>query len=1151
MEYIPLTRRARRGTSQLAFGVAFAVTLALSESAFGQIADKPLFLTGPGLPPNILLIPDTSESMQEGLDGRVALDWNTCVPGPDLDPEQCPAGARYAQSKGSIVKRVGNALLEDYQGRINLGLMSYQQYPAGREYNDALIGASNPRTVAWRLYHRPFGVTFFRGDQEQLNQFADFDPNHEEAWDSPLRRYADPHPSRQDQWFLYNDAIPGYERTDFTEFCRTTGAEPTPGVFNAQCFADVSIDMANNPSFIGGATFTGGINIVDSLRQRGIPNWGAYLNYLPLNQWEWRATQSPGLGFLHVPIGGFTADGSVDVQHWDWLRAKLAPQPALSRRWQAGDGNLMIDPDYPLVAAGLTPIEGTMRTARRYFLGQTGADFGPTQGSGNNRPIPESCDVNAAIWVTDGLPSVRADGVSLGENPITALQRSQNEIASFHDDTGVDVYIVGFNLPPGVAQRTGTDRPLDDLAAAGGTGMAFDATTEDSLDEAMNNIFETIVAEATGSAASVAANTTSLQAGAAVFRAGFDSTDWSGELQAFRLTVPDDPNGQLVSETPAWDAEQRLPPPLGRTIITWVPDTEPDGSTAAWSQGDTVEFLFGNLSENQQNSLDRGDGRGPDRLAWLRGDQSEEGFETSSFRVRQRLLGDVVYSQPLFIANQNFGYETFASGGASYEAALAGWASQPPLVAVGANDGKLHFFDGRLPCAGDEPAENCSGNGGTEVFAVVPNAVYGRLAALTDQNYDRRYVLDGSPRLGHVFDGSWRRIVVTSLGAGGRAVFAVDVDSREILWEIDATHVDTLGHVIGTPVMGRSASGRWITAIPNGYDSLGGGASLIILDTLSGELIAEWRPESSSGNGMFSPLPVDSNGDRRIDRLYAGDLNGNLWRVDFDGNQIRPPNNLLSGNTPLPLFRARSAGGEIQPITSRPAVARDPQGRLTLFFGTGKFFEVGDNEIAGQATQSFYGVRDFGSGGTVARGNLVQQTIEAELEGFGFELRVTSDNQVNPTDPGWVLDLLSPVNGFEGERVVEDPIIRSGDRVVFSTLIPLLSDDPCAPAGGTGWVMELDAFSGGRLERSPWNLSGEGFGESSFVNVPGFDEPLPVQGIRSPHGIPTRPTVLEPSVTDPNQGREFKLPVGSSGEIWEMPEEERAGFDWRRWRQLQ
>ena len=86
-------------------------------------------------------------------------------------------------------------------------------------------------------------------------------------------------------------------------------------------------------------------------------------------------------------------------------------------------------------------------------------------------------------------------------------------------------------------------------------------------------------------------------------------------------------------------------------------------------------------------------------------------------------------------------------------------------------------------------------------------------------------------------------------------------------------------------------------------------------------------------------------------------------------------------------------------------------------------------------------------------------------------VRAVTDNELTTGQSGWYVDLVWKSGyggpGPKGERVVSRAIVR-GDRVIFTTLIP--DRDPCSP-GGESWLMELNAFSGSRLDTSVFDLN--------------------------------------------------------------------------------
>ena len=107
------------------------------------------------------------------------------------------------------------------------------------------------------------------------------------------------------------------------------------------------------------------------------------------------------------------------------------------------------------------------------------------------------------------------------------------------------------------------------------------------------------------------------------------------------------------------------------------------------------------------------------------------------------------------------------------------------------------------------------------------------------------------------------------------------------------------------------------------------------------------------------------------------------------------------------------------------------------------------------------------------------------------------------------MDLVSPLNGFEGEMQVTDSVIRF-DHIIFTTLIP--SQDPCE-SGGTGWLMELDLFTGGKTEKTPWDFDLDNeFDEDDKADLDGDGNVDALNGTRDPSdvnpGIPVKPATL-------------------------------------------
>jgi type IV pilus assembly protein PilY1 len=1093
--------------------------MAFSGSAQGiNLASTPLFLQDSALPPNILFIPDTSESMQESPDGRLAMDQGNplCQPGPDLDPDidysrdpsldLCPAGARNPNSKGSIVKRVGLNLVDQYQGQVNLGLMSYQQMPASNNRNAFNTGG----TVRWRLVERAIDTRFSTDPEPDWYQ-----PNFEGDWDSDIKRFRAPHPTRDNIWVFFNDGVPGYfwdtgdgstgtptsDQTEYRWYTGNTSENNPPDGFQNNRYADLR-------TFGGAQTFldpdsglyfanpTGTINtfLVDSQRQRNITNWGQRAVFFQYNQLEWRNTQSPGLGYLHVPVGGLNEDGSIDSDHWEAIRTKLQPQ---RHDWD-GTGNPMTDPSWPLISSGLTPLEGTMQTARDYFLqfahpdesgemtGTPGNALASNQGSDNAVQMPRSCGVNAAIWVTDGLPSVSADGTGLGADLPQALEDAQQAVSDFHNDTGVSTYIVGFAMPPGVSGIPGMpENPLNLLAEAGGTGTAFDALDEDDLDVAMSQIFEAIIAESTGSASSVAAASTTYQADGTnlVYQASFNSADWSGDLRAFDFLLD---QGTFSEQ---WAASDALPQPQNRNIFSY------DGSEG-------IAFEWGSLSTAQQEILsdapvfaDGSELNGSDLLAYLRGDATHELQNGGEWRNRSTPLGNFINSSPTVqTPNLNFGYSQMDG----YTQFRSNNQNVPEVVYVGGNAGMLHAFDGQT---------------GEELFAYVPNAVFDKLPSLADPDYSHQFFVDGQQTIAHAqIDGSWRTVLIGTLGAGGRSIYALDVTdptsfspNDDILWELSGDDLDALGYTFGAPTVAQTANGDWSVLFGNGYGSNDDEAVLMIANLESGSVTAV-ETGATGGNGL-SEATFRANAAGVIQDGFAGDVQGNLWKFDLSRSNTNQWDVAYGqGQNKTPLFQARGPSNEIQPITARPTIGTHPGGGSIVLFGTGKYLESSDNQVPSPApVQSFYGIRDYdGISTPVSRNNLRRNEFIGSGVIGGFNVRATSSGEGfdSSVHDGWYIDLDYP--SAQGERVVERAQIVGG-RVEFVTLTP--SDDPCA-GGGTSSLVSLDAATGGRPNDPVFDLTRTGeFDADDMITIDGED--VPVSAVDLGLGIMASPTVVQ------------------------------------------
>lgn len=648
-------------------------------------------------------------------------------------------------------------------------------------------------------------------------------------------------------------------------------------------------------------------------------------------------------------------------------------------------------------------------------------------------------------------------------------------------------------------------------AAINSRGQFFSADTPDSLVNAFKAVRNAIEV-ATPSAAALAANSTSIQTGALVYQATFNSKDWSGNLIAYPVGF-----GGVVGSA-KWDAASKLPAAASRTIFTF------DGSNG-------VGFNWSALSGGQQtllntNALGTPDTLGSARLDWLRGVQTQEvvmvnGVVTSGvFRKRSSVLGDIINSDPAFAQADNFGYANMGGGAteaASYAAYVATKAGRMPTVFVGGNDGMLHAFR----------ADADDTESGRELFAYVPAGVYGNLSKLTNPTYTHKYYVDGGPTVGdaHLSTG-WATVLVGGLGGGGKSIYALNVSdvanpsASMVMWEF--TEAD-LGLTYSKPQIARLNNGQWVAIFGNGYNSVNERAYLYVVNLQSGALIAKIEAGSDTGNGLSTPVLHDASGDMIADYAYAGDLKGNLWKFDLTS----------LANQTTPQFVARNASNEVQPITAQPTIGGHPSGGVLVYFGTGQYLEASDPLVT--KVQSFYGIWDNGSPVTTTDRSELQvqsitnQTVQSfTLDDKGTvstsddvvqtnELRETSANSVDwGVKRGWYLDMNYP--SAQGERIVTQALLRYG-RVIFLTVIP--STDTCQ-AGGDSWLMELDAVTGSQTSSSSFDFNNDGQFDSGDFLTSGAT----ASGVKTTVGI-TKP----PAWFTGLDGKDYKVMTGTTGGI--------------------
>lgn len=637
---------------------------------------------------------------------------------------------------------------------------------------------------------------------------------------------------------------------------------------------------------------------------------------------------------------------------------------------------------------------------------------------------------------------------------------------------------------------------IDDIwhAAINTRGELVNARTPADITAAMRRILGA-VGEGTTPSGSIGVTGARIGSGSLTVIPAYESrnfaTDWYSRLTAQRPAT-DPVTGAIIYST-AWEASERLPAPGDRNVWYSRGATYARfNSTAAL----TLTDLCSSPTSHRLalcNETDITDVMGVDiggAIAYLLGDQTNEEDRTggtSKLRFRTTRLGSIINSSPVLSApTDDFGFRALMSAETvpptvpvpdrfNYAAYLTTKAARRPMVYVGANDGMLHAFDGRI---GTE--------GGIERFAYIPSTALGHMGNLliplagkeNDPDFQHRYFVDGPITVSDAYyseawgggGAGWKTVLVGTAGAGGRSVFGLDVSdpanfgAGSRLWEIgphsDAVIHNDLGFVLGRPVVvpvkTKGGTVRWKAIFGNGYNSPNGKAVLFVVDVATGDVQRIQANESGAPaggtNGLGNIIAVDryagsnatldlSGRDGYADTVYAADQKGAIWRFDL---RDATPSNLT---TPVFVTQTHSDGSR-QPITGGLTAALAPGGGVMLYFGTGSFAFNGDKEDLSK--QSLYGVIDRGLSTTLTYEDLTAQTVTVGAS--GSTARVVSRNVMAAGRRGWYIDLPT------GERAVSHPRIENG--IVF---IPTY--DPAVAEGcsgiGNNWLYGLNALSGG------------------------------------------------------------------------------------------
>lgn len=785
----------------------------------------------------------------------------------------------------------------------------------------------------------------------------------------------------------------------------------------------------------------------------------------------------------------------------------------------------------------------TANTARWGMENQTIGAEGATYYMAGIAYWANTHDIRGTQWTTDPTkqrPGMRVttywlDVNEFGQQTSPTVHRISNQFyltakyGGFKDVTGTGNPFVKLDASGNIVtdstnvnwQRQSSDPNLQEAK------NYFLSSSAQTVLDALDQIFANVASEANSIAGGAISTSRVTSSGGLIYQAQFDPADWSGDLVAYSLGLSTDGTQiQIGSATTSiWTNSSGQPVGAGGKLDDTAPENRNIyvgfNSSATTPVFGSSAFTWSAVDASVKSALytspETADVQGQNRLNYLRGDRTLEagGAAGGTFRKRGSKLGDIVNSGIAYVAAP-----TQAISDSSYASFYSANQGRVPALYVGANDGMLHAFNATT---------------GAELFAYIPSWVVPNLMSLTSTTYSHRSYVDGTPvvseaNLGSTTSADWRTVLVGGSGGGGQGVYALDVTdptayatssgNSKILWEFTDKHDADMGNVIGTPQILKLnvAAGsdtpdyRYFAVVASGVNnhvadgnaSTTGQPALFFLRLDKAKTTA-WQLGTNYFKVKFPVITTDSSLPsglanftvrlgvaREVSYLYAGDLQGNLWKLDFRTTSASSwsLDNLSffkNGGSAIPMFVATDGATtpNRQPITMSPALSFGPNRGIIVSFGTGRYLSASDNS-APFKVQSMYSVFDNNSatpdstGSPTAaisgRGRLQAGSVtSASITFSGFTWgRPTADNDTSAR-AGWYFDFYqsgttSTATGT-GERQISGLGVLAG-RLIFGSVIPAVTS--CD--NGTGNLYVIDTLSGnGSATVSDVGILGEPF----------------------------------------------------------------------------
>ncbi|MEL0082883.1 MAG: hypothetical protein VW985_07575, partial [Gammaproteobacteria bacterium] len=598
----------------------------------------------------------------------------------------------------------------------------------------------------------------------------------------------------------------------------------------------------------------------------------------------------------------------------------------------------------------------------------------------------------------------------------------------------------------------------------------------------------------------------------------------------------------------AGGAGKVVPAPILRNIYTYTGATDPVNVDLGDPEHeltienfDNLDTLLGFADSTISNpppdpATDDADPDLLDLIQWIRGVDVFDDDDDNNVSESRWPIADPLHGSPVALT---YGCQDGVPGTPCED----GGDNAIIKVFITGNDGSVRMLNG-----------NNGTNGGVEEWVFYPQIMLEQQAelALNAEN-PHLYGIDNTPTVIQAdlngdamidpLTGEYIRLYF-SMRRGGDSIFALDVtpDSGVLeetdatggitptyMWRIDgsSTYFPNLGDTWSRPLPARVRvpksggndgdselktvlifAGGYDEAQDDGFGKSNLGNAIYIVDAETGERI--WwasNDEVLDGNSdapnlvlteMDYPIPsdialVDSAGDGAINRLYVGDMGGQIWRIDLDDQ--------LGGPSTGPANKRDDTSGARLAVLSNPDPDPTNVADHRKFFYPPDVIQVEDTIFSSEASYDLvtitsgdranpleeevlnraYGLRDYAIDGELTETGEVplrhagydigDGVTDGDVNNDGADLYDTTANLVQVGDDdqqdlateamrvsgGWFLDFTD--SGLKvGEKGLSSPIVLAG-KLFFTTFLPSGSNDPCQVIQGTGRLYGINAIT--------------------------------------------------------------------------------------------